>query len=732
MIKDSIIIGQSGEDFNLTEIFGGGEKPSLKDTFSVSCGIECPAWHRLLVTNVTFINFYDNKTSALTGLAKGGFTPLGGGWETRFEKITWVNSIRRTYWEHQHEAVYYDVDGSFSGSNVPGTSVVPYNALLPSFDNCVLVSAYNLGIGGRVCLQTRFMRVALNNAKPDNALEYKYLRIGYSKNNTFVKINDQKYMRQKWRAGDATKSDYLIQLQFSNNQYVAKPFEKDGLWKQAIGSRSKRTFSFTFTLSDNTVKNRIGTLSATNDEIAWNDDYPTWYNCERVPHKCVGNIRYSYPEMRIIYHLKRRTHGKGYVFTIPTKEIYEMQWELAENERVDVSDFNMGIGDLIKDDYAYLRLGYMQSPDHFEVRTSGANSVTYDKNIVNANTNRSVLLDPGAYKTGTWSYDRFDQSNLLLLNAPTDNYFKTHEYEGAPIPLTYGITYKYQPCPKTGCPAPPPVETIKIIRKWSDKRLWNGELGIDVPCTSLDPGTGLPRRNAEIIIPLNLTLILDVDTPILKVIHIFGNVEFQNKVATNRSITLHAINVVVRGTGNLTMKCEYMECDIVLHGDRLTKGIKMGFTDYGSKSLIVFGELNVIGKPRQTQWSKISMSVSQGNTQIVTPTGDWKQHDVVVITSSSYDANEAEEFVISNVACNQTHCNIDTTMPMKYNHFCYGLNCPEIALLKHTTSIRGGDIEETSSFFTLHEQEYGAVVVVDKYSAFMNGKVQHEVSILFL
>ena len=33
---------------------------------------------------------------------------------------------------------------------------------------------------------------------------------------------------------------------------------------------------------------------------------------------------------------------------------------------------------------------------------------------------------------------------------------------------------------------------------------------------------------------------------------------------------------------------------------------------------------------------------------------------------------------------------------MKYNHFCYGLNCPEIALLKHTTSIRGGDIEETA------------------------------------
>ena len=86
-IDASLVVGLSGNDFT-----------PLKTVL----GIEAPAWHRLLVSNVTFANFEHPKTFALGAVAKDGFSPLGGGWETRFAHISWVAASRRVNWEHKH------------------------------------------------------------------------------------------------------------------------------------------------------------------------------------------------------------------------------------------------------------------------------------------------------------------------------------------------------------------------------------------------------------------------------------------------------------------------------------------------------------------------------------------------------------------------------------------------------------------------------------------------------
>ena len=141
--------------------------------------------------NTTFVNFASPGSHAVTGLAKEKFTKHGGGWETRFERITWVNSPRKAFWRHAHEGVFYDMDGSFAGEGA-GASIVASTTMLADnrvFPDCLgtadkatvvdfsgglptAIEGMPTGRPGLVCRRTRFARVALNEMLPDTSLKY--------------------------------------------------------------------------------------------------------------------------------------------------------------------------------------------------------------------------------------------------------------------------------------------------------------------------------------------------------------------------------------------------------------------------------------------------------------------------------------------------------------------------------------------------------------------------------
>ena len=54
-------------------------------------GIQTPAWSGLLVRNVTLVN-YHCCWPAVGPMGKSKFQDRGGGWETRFERITWIEA----------------------------------------------------------------------------------------------------------------------------------------------------------------------------------------------------------------------------------------------------------------------------------------------------------------------------------------------------------------------------------------------------------------------------------------------------------------------------------------------------------------------------------------------------------------------------------------------------------------------------------------------------------------
>jgi hypothetical protein len=438
-IVNSLIVGKSGDDMNITELkcgghgnFGTGGKSaaSCSGLWKPVLGIEAPSWHRLTVSNTTFANFHektDGRTVAVGALAKEGFTPSGGGWETKFEKIRWENAPQRTWFEHKHEAIFTDVDGTFSETGIPQTTIAPYNELMPHFPECVLDARYNIGYGGRVCKNSTWRRISINQMAPDQ-MEFKYLLVGFigDGKSPFVKADDTAYLKGKWRAiGD----DHLIVLNISTTAefgainasvypvprggsgglvLTSRPINRQGLWREAQGMVVPASPSDTVVTSgvhagaavtlivtehDKTITNHTGVVSADGSQIVWGCDFPTnarwlcapnWVSCDADPAKCVAPGRYGVPRhpiphTKVEYSLKRRTKKNGYEFTVPTGRLYDVRWWMNENDNADIGKYRFDVSDLQGDDHLWIRHQYQQVPDHFQVEDKGESLYSFDK-----------------------------------------------------------------------------------------------------------------------------------------------------------------------------------------------------------------------------------------------------------------------------------------------------------------------------------------------------------------
>ena len=84
-------------------------------------GLETAAWYGLTVVTPTFINYDREHMAAVAGFAKA-IPPHGAGYdfkqsgamETRFQGVTWLQTSRRVRWRWNTEAIFHDLDGSFT------------------------------------------------------------------------------------------------------------------------------------------------------------------------------------------------------------------------------------------------------------------------------------------------------------------------------------------------------------------------------------------------------------------------------------------------------------------------------------------------------------------------------------------------------------------------------------------------------------------------------------------
>ena len=158
LIADTLIVGHS----------------QISEGICTESGIKTPASYYLTVSNVTFVNFDQHNCSAIQACAQCKL--LQGGFETRYEKITFENVTNITQWKWEHEHIHRDMDGSLTRTGQPSL-LIPTSGLLDP-RKCMHHSESSLNIQGSICNggSVIFGRIGITNPTP-SSLQFTDLNI---------------------------------------------------------------------------------------------------------------------------------------------------------------------------------------------------------------------------------------------------------------------------------------------------------------------------------------------------------------------------------------------------------------------------------------------------------------------------------------------------------------------------------------------------------------------------
>nr|XP_047143668.1 fibrocystin-L-like isoform X2 [Hydra vulgaris] len=225
--------------------------------------------------------------------------------------------------------------------------------------------------------------------------------------------------------------------------------------------------------------------------------------------------------------------------------------------------------------------------------------------------------------------------------------------------------------------------SFSYIDVWSSKFTWGGN----------DP----PVEGALVIIQKGQTMLLDVSTPVLKVLLIKGG----TLIFDEKDIELHAENILIVEGGVFLVGSEDQpfqhKAIIELHGH--VRSVELPV--YGAKSLILRqGYLGLYGKHIMNTWSRIAKTVNPNDVEmeLIFEVPDWKVGDVIVIAATGRSIRENEVLTITKV--NGKFVSFDP--PLKYMHISvtqfiegrYIETSAEVGLLSRNVIVRGSKNEQ--------------------------------------
>ncbi|KAJ9512732.1 hypothetical protein QJQ45_019041, partial [Haematococcus lacustris] len=220
-------------------------------------------------------------------------------------------------------------------------------------------------------------------------------------------------------------------------------------------------------------------------------------------------------------------------------------------------------------------------------------------------------------------------------------------------------------------------------------------------------GNPPPVAGDSVYIPPNVTVLLDVSTPVLGAVVLDGSLTFDDNNSTE--IQLQANYILVKG-GNLTIgtpASPYLgRARITLHGPPYSRELPQ----YGAKTIAVrYGNVVMCGAPKVPTWTQLAATADVGDTQLVLAGNvNWVPGDAIAVASSSFYATHTDEAVITLVSydpsTNTSLLKLDTAM--RYTHL--GVIVPptpgdpynrtidmraEVAVLSRRIVIEGDDID---------------------------------------
>uniref|UniRef100_H0XDH1 Fibrocystin n=1 Tax=Otolemur garnettii TaxID=30611 RepID=H0XDH1_OTOGA len=175
--------------------------------------------------------------------------------------------------------------------------------------------------------------------------------------------------------------------------------------------------------------------------------------------------------------------------------------------------------------------------------------------------------------------------------------------------------------------------------KWSLSETWQG----------VEEGWGgynhsIPGPGDDVLILSNRTVLVDTDLPFLRGLYVMGTLDFP----VDRSNVLSVACMVIAGgelkVGTLENPLEKEQKLLILL--RASEGVFCDRLDgirIDPGTIGVYGKVQLNGAYPKKSWTRLGADIASGNERIIVEDAvDWRPHDKIVLSSSSYEPHEAE------------------------------------------------------------------------------------------
>ena len=216
--------------------------------------------------------------------------------------------------------------------------------------------------------------------------------------------------------------------------------------------------------------------------------------------------------------------------------------------------------------------------------------------------------------------------------------------------------------------------------------------------------------------PTGLNLLVDIDTtPMLNLVLVDGgSITFPSDEDPNHQRSFDAKNIMVRNgvfEAGTEEEPYSSKLTITLNGSKSDPSIPI----YGNKVLAGrFATIDIHGLGHNKSWVNLRNTVAAGTSELkLLQNVDWTAGQKIMITSTSFNRNEAEYATIDSINVVDENSIITLTQPLKYEHYAakqkYGDNDEvriraEVALMERNVIFQG-DSESA-------DEEYGALILL--------------------
>ena len=378
---------------------------------------------------------------------------------------------------------------------------------------------------------------------------------------------------------------------------------------------------------------------------------------------------------------------------IPLNIVYNLTWLASLSTSLSNISYNIIVRGLGVDDYVIITQTLAHRPD-----VTSVGSVSVERNA------SDILDDPSSANTGDYAFV-YDTTLLYIV-------------KGDSVDETIAVTTSQ--CLIPGC-APPPPTTQRPLTPLG--RPENGTVLWSEPSTW--PNNQVPVEGQDVTLNgSSMYVILDVMNISLGLLAIRDGAVLDVSDEMDHTIEL---DLMIIDGGAFVAGYEEQpfahKLTILLAGEISTPEYIQGpFAPVvGAKAIGVFGDLILNAVTSTVSWTLLLETAHNGSDLIVlTDSVDWVQGQLIVITSTSYDAYQTEVFEIAEVSSDGRTLQLNRTL--MYTHLGataahYSIRA-EVGLLSRNIKIANRDAE------TSHAQAFGFRVLVASDNLGAVGSVQ--------